>query len=1567
MPAIDLDAVRLRLEAARKELIDLSLRNRLLNYRPSRSRGVSINTDSPSEVFQALVADDKTARFLPKKEEDLFVRQERGTSNRPTGLGERGSSPLLFRTNVSPSELERRLLKTYRDADLATKEQGVNLLFLAFGILEWYESEASDEPRRAPLVLVPVILQRSRVRGFVLNYEGTQVSGNPSLAAKLRDFRLVLPDIGDLEAEGELDEYYDKVRHAIAGLRRWRLDDRTIELGFFSYAKYLMYKDLDGTAWPDQEKPWQHDTLARMLVGGFEEPSDSLTDDDFLDPVYSVGGSTEVCDADSSQLLALLQARAGRTLVVEGPPGTGKSQTITNLIADAIVAGKKVLFVAEKAEAVNVVLRNLKAANLSEACLYLHGTRTRRKDFYEDLRKTSELGPPRAQVHAGQLWDLECARTKLNAYCSALNGEIENRGVTPYIAIGRLAQLGAESSQARRPDFALMAGWTQSDYEERLPLVQRLQGHVRQCGRPCANPFWGSGVRVVLPDDLRAVVEAAKAASEALALKQQTLQLLAAAVRWKTPQNDEDAEALHRVAAAIVSSPMHDGVTTSAPEWTQRHRELEGLLDAGRRRQEIRKCFRDRVATQAWDKDVSQAITCYRRHGRRPWRMLIREFRDGRKVLSECCVGKAPRDLPDKLSVLEAIRNSQLLEREVNESASLGRQLYGPLWSGVDSDWTLLHSLMDWVLGVHKAVRDGSLPPEVLDVLEHPLDVVNIRALTDPARIRHDNSTRATSALAEILTLSSGAPGLAQLSYADQRAKFETWANEIDRLPAQAAFNLLLDEMVSVGIGDVAQNAATEEDAGAWLESAFKRSWYNGVLGEAFRDRPELARFDRFTHDATVDAFQDLDKLLLRTNQVKAALKHCEGIPLGPAHGALGELRLEMQRARPRRSVREMMAIAGDAIQDIKPVFMMSPLSVAMYLPPEGPRFDLVIFDEASQVKPADAMGAIARSHQTIIVGDTKQLPPTSFFDRLTQEDEDDEDEDSDATPDAHPTQGMESILGLVSARIPSRSALRRDLRWHYRSRHHSLIAPSNRMFYRDRLFVFHSSDLHRRDMGLMLHHHPETTYGRGHSRRNLAEAKLVAMAAVEHAKNYPNLSLLVATFNRPQRDAIEDQLERLRQTEPALRRFDEQHPQDGMEPLDVRNLETVQGDQRDVVFVSVGYGRDENGAISRNFGPVNNVGGERRLNVLFTRARERCEVFSNLRAEDILIDANTGAGVRALRSYLHYAETGELDLPEPSSRSVNEFEEAVAAALEAAGYQTVPQVGSAGYFIDIGVCDPRKPGRFILGVECDGATYHSARSARDRDRLREEVLRDRGWRIHRVWSTEWFRHPQDELRKLVEAVERARAAEGPTEPAEETRTRPLSRLPNRGQPDSGVMPYEYANLNIKGLLVRDVEPTAMARLVLQVVRKEGPVHVEEVTRRIADAAGMRRLGHAAREAIQEGIKALGIMRSGIKTEDDTFLYYEDQAEPRPRDRSEFPAPYRRAEYVSPKEIESAVLLVVKNSYSITPDDAARAALKSLGIRSVDSDSLEFALEAVESLIDKTRVTLREGQLRLTD
>jgi very-short-patch-repair endonuclease len=415
-------------------------------------------------------------------------------------------------------------------------------------------------------------------------------------------------------------------------------------------------------------------------------------------------------------------------------------------------------------------------------------------------------------------------------------------------------------------------------------------------------------------------------------------------------------------------------------------------------------------------------------------------------------------------------------------------------------------------------------------------------------------------------------------------------------------------------------------------------------------------------------------------------------------------------------------------------------MSVAQYLEPGKIKFDMVIMDEASQIRPADAIGAIARADQFVIVGDPNQLPPTSFFQRTGGEDY--EEEEATAVED------MESILDICLANYR-----KRRLRWHYRSEHESLIAFSNNQFYDDDLIVFPAPNKDFNNNGIHYHYVDKAKY---HNGRNRIEAERVTDAIVEHFRNRSDLSVGVATFNRKQAELIQDTLEK-RQKELPWFESKLKGVEESAEPFFIKNLENVQGDERDVIFISTTYGPDaQTDIVYQRFGPISGDTGWRRLNVIVSRARKKIELFTSMRSTDIKLTATPSRGVRALKAYLEYAETGNL----PTAVSISgkepgsDFEIAVSRILINNGYKIEPQVGVAGFFIDIGVKHPEREEEFICGIECDGSTYHSAKSVRDRDRLRQEILVRKGWNIYRIWSTDWFKNRESELQRLLKHLE---------------------------------------------------------------------------------------------------------------------------------------------------------------------------------------------------------------------
>lgn len=573
-----------------------------------------------------------------------------------------------------------------------------------------------------------------------------------------------------------------------------------------------------------------------------------------------------------------------------------------------------------------------------------------------------------------------------------------------------------------------------------------------------------------------------------------------------------------------------------------------------------------------------------------------------------------------------------------------------------------------------------------------------------------------------------------------------------------------------------------------------------------------------------------------------------------------------------------------------------------------------------------------------VVVGDDKQLPPTNFF-RMLVNDDDDPEED-DAPPGR--TRDFESILTLARARgMPERM-----LRWHYRSRHPSLIALSNHECYADSLLLPPSPHLSNDGLGLTLVRTPPGHYDRGGTGRNQTEAGIVAEYVERHLREHPELSLGVACFSVAQRDAIEDAMHSAGLTSAA-----EAFCPNG-ERLFVKNLETVQGDERDVVFISIGYGRDPQGRMSVNFGPVSADGGERRLNVLISRARQRCVVFSSIQAGDIRVDA-APRGTRMLREFLHFAETGKIAAGDVTGQEADSpFEEAIAQVIRTNGYDVVPQVGVSGFRIDLGVIDPLQPGRFVLGVECDGATYHSARSARDRDRLRHQVLVHLGWRLHRIWSTNWFRNPQREIDRLLVAIQDA-CASAPAKPAPTVVTPAVAAPPITAEvpcPEEPppinarqLTPYGECHLPVPpGRELLQLSQSEMASLAAFVVKAEAPIHAEEVARRIRDAFGLERTGNRILAKTNDGLRAAE--RLGEIVFEDGFWSTLERRHPLPRDRREAALPLRRADRIAPLEYRLAVLQVVKAAVGIAREDLIPETARLLGFDRTGND-LRAAIE----------------------
>jgi very-short-patch-repair endonuclease len=1594
--------LRARLDDARQELLDLTARNRLLNTprRPSRSSSVEVLDELGVEVFRILVAEGREMTFLarpgepdsaatsaaPQADEGaseespdvLFVlpQPEDDVEDNSAGPAARHTDARL-QTGMTSTVLQRRLLRLFHDARTYQEEQGVNILFLAIGFLRWYESDSSDQARHAPLILVPVELDRRSARSrFRVRWTGEEVTTNLSLKVKQRaEFGIDIPDLPTTE---EIDpaEYFEQVRAAVSHMPRWEVLADDIVLWFFSFAKLLMYLDLDPEKWPAEKALTDRPLVRALLERGFRDEPPLVDEHGDVDEIAPPEDALHVMDADSSQALVIEEAKRGRNLIVQGPPGTGKSQTIANIIAAAVSEGKKVLFLAEKMAALDVVKRRLDAIGVGDMCLELHSNKARKREVIAEVERIRTLGRPLVADASQTIEQLREARLRLTEHSRLMHTPDETSGRTPYRVIGELVRLTAAGVPPA--DFALADGeaWSGEDVRQREEQLRELVRFVNDISTPCEHPWRGVQAGALLPSDRQRIIALAGPLLERLQAFRSAVEDISAALRCRVSHTPRQIRRLARIATRLADAPELDGEAHVDRVWNDLRRDIVEVVNAGRRLTASREIVGNRVIEQAWTMDLAQARMDLAAFGRSFWRWLSGPYRRAQAQLRGIMTQPVPKSLDDRLALLDALIDAKAAAETITTAHDLGRRAFGRYWNGVRSDWKALAAIEAWDRACmdDKDVPDGfrSLVKGGLDRAALKHGAAQITSQLD--QVEHDLDAICAQVHLDVSS-AFGEAGAAtplaidDLDFADVEPRLAAWRAEPDAVSNWIAYRLRDEAARALGLGELCDQLYSGRISADGALPRFLMAYHELLMRRMFRDRPALAAFNGLSHEQVLERFRQLDQRRIELARQEVALGHYQQIPRGSAAiGEVGVIRRESQKRRRHMPIRQLLKAAGNAATSIKPVFMMSPMSIAQFVEPGALEFDLLVIDEASQVRPVDALGAAARAKQMVVVGDERQLPPTRFFSRSMDDYEPDE---VDAALEQR-AGDLESVLGLCHAQgMPDRM-----LRWHYRSRHHSLIAVSNRELYDSRLYIVPSPARGGDEIGVIFRHITGGIYDRGASATNRIEARAIAEAVMRHAREQPKRTLGVGAFSVRQRDAILDELEQLRRELPEHEPF---FASGSAEPFFVKNLENVQGDERDVIFISIGFGRDVSGYMSMHFGPVSNEGGERRLNVLITRARQRCEVFSSITWQDIDLNRATGRGPQVLKAFLKYAQMGVLDVGMPTGRDPDSvFEEAVAKALRDLGWPIDHQVGIAGFFIDLAVKDPDQPGRYLLGIECDGAAYHSSRSARDRDRIRQQVLEDRGWSIHRIWSTDWFNHPQEQLRKAVAAIEKARARgcsatssepEKQDGPSVDTQVKaPIVRreeAEEEAHDEASLMSEAYEEAVVRVPRHMEIHQTPLPRLrkiVEQIVRIEGPVHSDEVAQRVTALWGLQRAGSRIRAAVAEALCAAE--REGRIRADDGFVFSSGELIVRVRNRAEVEsASLRRPEMLPPAEIDRCLELLVESHFGVIREEAVIACAREFGFRSTSSQLREAILRRIEALIARGRLVDEAGAL----
>jgi very-short-patch-repair endonuclease len=1604
-PTADSEArLSVSIETWKRKLLDLTKRNRALHFRPARVSTVTMVAEQPAEVFRHLYLREKAMRFRAAAEsgEGGEPAESPEPSEPPldgdagpaldfvpydaSSLGERHRDDWL-QTTSNPEALDKSLRRLDEQARLSIEEQGVNTLFLALGMLHYTEADDSSQVFKAPLLLLPVELSRKSARsGYAVRVTDDEPMVNPALVESLRrSFGIALPGLPDSSAipdDYDLQTFLKAATEAVAGRRTWAVKT-DIYLALFSFQKLVMYKDLEANG----EAIRQHRLLRQLVTRDGERTFRALPDEIRsleLDRDYPPETTFQVVDADASQLRVIAAASRGYDLVVEGPPGTGKSQTITNLIAQALAAGKSVLFVAEKMAALQVVHTRLANVGLGELCLELHSTKANKREVVRGLAAAVDASLQRIAAPTISTQRLPQVRGTLSEYVEALHTPHGALALSPYESYGELGRLlGAPRWIWSGP---AAAGIDRERLEETVRQLQDLAAVATEVGVPAEHPWRDTSRTFYSAHDLEMVQDAGEEAVRQLTALRRRAEAVEASFQLPPIRTFQDVETAAGIAALLARSPGAPLAILTSDSWNAPPPEALSLIERGRALQKLAARIGERFKPAVLEQDHGSDVEHIERKSQGLLSFLAILDSRYRAVKRRWLSYRLPSyegSLAEQANEMKQVDRLRQERGEIVRLDAAARLLFGALWQGERSDWDLLEAYVRWVVELRGVcIRHGLAGRALERATQAAPDVSEVTALSEEA-------ATALQALA-VFRGTVGWPEdlLSQAPLAEIAGRLEGILQSLRLGPRWAAFEAVRQTAAQGAAKEILAKGMTGEIPFASLAAAFLRAFYLQWISDAVRSRPALEKFHTMTHEERVAEFRRLDERVLLENravllgrlreQTQQRLRQPE------IAAALPFLQREMARQRGLSPLRRTFRQAGAAIRAIKPCFLMSPLSVAQYLEKTldeaAPAFDLVIFDEASQLPTEDSVGAILRGRQLIVVGDPKQLPPTNFFASSLSD-------VPELAEDGTPLyEDSESILEeLQGAGLPSDR-----LKWHYRSAHESLIHFSNVAFYDGDLYTFPSVETDSGALGLQLEYVAEGLYeGKG---LNLAEARRVADEVVRFAREQlarqgrgeRRWSLGVGTFNLRQQLAIQDELEQRRRDEPALEPFFDRGV---AEPFFVKNLENIQGDERDVIFLSVTYGRGPDGRIRYNFGPLNGQNGWRRLNVLITRARHRMHVFSSMRGDEISAAATSSDGPRLLRDFLLFAEHRRLDGAEMNAVLDTEstFEHDVFQEISRRGVRLVPQVGVAGYRIDFGVLDDALPGRFVCGIECDGAAYHDSETARDRDRLRQQVLESRGWILYRVWSTEWFKDRAGQIDRLLRLIEEARARSlEEAEADRRTRERAAAEAAVRAAEELEIARQEAAVLTARtegktyerpvalpygitpgegrfaGSEILEAPLSQLVAAVTEVVAIEAPIHAAELATRVAGLWGSR-AGPRKQARIQQACEAAE--RGGALQRRGEFLWSPDgTCRLRSRNGTRI-----GAGRIAPEEYAEAILAVLGTGFGFSRAQLIQEVRAVLGFSRTGANLDEAIGAAIDHLTQEGRLGDGSNGIRLRE
>ena len=1552
-----------------RRLLDLSLRNNLLNIRITKNTLQLIPANLA--CLEDALAEGDEFRILHRPAEWENPAMEFGIySSIPESdpIADFVNSELSqkrLRFYLPENDLGKALTHLYRSSRTSIEENGANTLYLALGLLKWYETPSSERPRYAPILLLPVeIIRKSAAKGYVIRSREEETMMNITLLEMLRqNFGISVPGLDPLptdESGVNVKLIYSIIRHCIKNQRKWDVEEQAI-LGIFSFNKFIMWNDIHNNA----HKLTQNKVVSSLINGKIEwNAITEEMDASYMDRQLSPADIVLPIIADSSQLEAIYEAVHDKTFILHGPPGTGKSQTITNIIANALYKGKRVLFVAEKMAALSVVQNRLAAIGLAPFCLEIHSNKTKKSTVISQLKETTEIirrtPPEEFKKEAERLLKL---RTELNKYIEALHKEYPF-GLSLYDAIIHYQSTDVE------PCFDIPSSYLDDLDKDRFShwedAIESLVSTANACGHPHLHPLTGISIR-----------EYSSAIKEEASQTLATFIGLLTAIQSKLPvfsalledtdihPTRKDFDIITAIIRKILEIPELTPELLTTPLLNETLEEYRKVTEHGRKRDEIKAEIENGFTKEVLKINAGPMLAEWNRVSAQ-W-FLPRYF--GQRKIKKAIRPYALQPVePETVQPLlhQVIRYQEELDFTDRYTAKLP-SLFGRF--GRDEEWDIIDQIIHEVSSLHSLLLSYSKDVAKTSRIKQNLALQlteGIRTFRDI----HSHSLNELHQLADTLTateqrLSTTLGITVETLYTNSAdwigialQQAATWKENLDKLKDWYQWLQSYNKLNELGIGFIAEEYKEKNIPTDLLTSSFCKSFYQAVIHYIIAKEPTLELFNGKIFNDIIAKYKQVSANFEDITKKELFARLASNIP-SFTHEAIqssevGILQKNIRNNARGISIRKLFDQIPTLLSRMCPCMLMSPISVAQYIDTDADKFDLIVFDEASQMPTYEAVGAIARGKNVVIVGDPKQMPPTSFFSVNTIDEDNIEMED------------LESILDdCLALSIPSKYLL-----WHYRSKHESLIAFSNSEYYDNKLMTFPSPDNIESKVRMVA---VDGYYDKGKSRQNQAEAQAVVdeIARRLRSEELRKKSVGVVTFSVVQQALIEDLLSDLFIFHPELETF----ALECEEPLFIKNLENVQGDERDVILFSVGYGPDAEGRVSMNFGPLNRAGGERRLNVAVSRARYEMIIFSTLRSDMIDLNRTSSIGVAGLKRFLEYAEKGTKRILNTStsiqpSEEETSIEKIIADKLRSLGYTVHTDIGCSGYKIDIGIVDTQNPSNYQLGIICDGKNYRRTKTVRDREIVQNNVLKALGWNICRIWTMDWWEKPDEVIASIQTAIVQGMKAPKPVvvqekqeKEEERVQEKPMQLKSAYTSPSpifvqnynsTKVSSYHYASDDI---FAAENKPILIAQ-IRKIVENEAPISKALLGKKILSEWGISRLGpriDAYLETIFDTLHLYRIEHDGL------VFCWKDEAQY--RSYTEYrPDSDRDAADLPPEETANAIRQILTDSISLPLPDLIKACAQIFGFARMGSNIEASMLRGIQEAVKKNYARVENGR-----